>query len=81
MRGPGQRLDGYVAGPGSVVDGRAYVATANPGIAAMPGWLAPCLRTASISLWRPRPAGAAEAGRATLGQFHGDFVLGGLAAR
>lgn len=41
-RGPGDgRTDGgYVVGPGSVVDGRAYVVVADLPIAPLPGWIA-----------------------------------------
>ena len=39
-RGPGLRLGGYLAGPGSVVGGRRYeIARDNP-VAGLPGWLA-----------------------------------------
>jgi hypothetical protein len=56
VRGPGYRLGGYVAGPGSVVGGQAYtVAEASP-VAELPGWLAAALtwRQAARSAQRPR---------------------------
>ncbi|WP_109524833.1 MULTISPECIES: bifunctional DNA primase/polymerase [Nocardia] len=40
IRGPGIRLGGYLAGPGSVVDGRAYTIDTDMPIAMLPAWLA-----------------------------------------
>jgi hypothetical protein len=40
IRGPGQRLGGYLAGPGSVIDGRAYTIATDLPIAMLPSWLA-----------------------------------------
>lgn len=40
VRGPGYRSGGYLAGPGSVVDGKAYAVEADVPIAPLPGWLA-----------------------------------------
>jgi Bifunctional DNA primase/polymerase, N-terminal len=39
VRGPGRRLGGYLAGPGSVVGGRRYEVVADLPIAGLPGWL------------------------------------------
>jgi hypothetical protein len=49
VRGPGYRTGGYLAGPGSVVGGRPYAVTSNPGIAVLPAWLAHSSKTASVS--------------------------------
>lgn len=43
IRGPGYRLGGYLAGPGSVVDGRPYVIERDVPIAGLPAWLAAAL--------------------------------------
>jgi hypothetical protein len=43
IRGPGLRLGGYVAGPGSVVGGRAYTVAEAAPAASLPGWLAEAL--------------------------------------
>jgi hypothetical protein len=43
VRGPGRRRGGYLIGPGSVVDGRAYLIEDPAPIAALPGWLAAAL--------------------------------------
>lgn len=40
IRGPGRTLGGYLAGPGSVVDGRQYVINAAAPTAWLPGWMA-----------------------------------------
>jgi hypothetical protein len=40
VRGPGRRLGGYLAGPGSVVDGAPYVIERDTAIAGLPPWLA-----------------------------------------
>lgn len=40
IRGPGITLGGYLAGPGSVVDGREYVIEVDAPITMLPGWLA-----------------------------------------
>jgi len=40
VRGPGRRLGGYLAGPGSVVDGVPYVIEYDTAIAGLPPWLA-----------------------------------------
>lgn len=39
IRGPGRTLGGYLAGPGSVVEGREYVINVDAPIAELPGWL------------------------------------------
>jgi Bifunctional DNA primase/polymerase, N-terminal len=39
-RGPGMRLGGYLAGPGSVVGDRRYEIARDDPIAELPGWLA-----------------------------------------
>jgi hypothetical protein len=39
IRGPGRTLGGYLAGPGSVVDGREYVIDVDVPIARLPAWL------------------------------------------
>jgi len=39
VRAPGRTSGGYVVGPGSVVDGRAYVIDTDLPIAPLPGWL------------------------------------------
>jgi hypothetical protein len=39
IRGPGRRLGGYLAGPGSVVAGRRYEVAADLPIAGLPAWL------------------------------------------
>ena len=43
IRGPGYRLGGYLAGPGSVVDGQPYIIERNAPIRDLPGWLAAIL--------------------------------------
>jgi hypothetical protein len=59
IRGPGLRLGGYVAGPGSVVGGRAYtLAEASPA-AGLPRWLAAALARRQAARAR-RVAGAAR---------------------
>lgn len=40
IRGPGVTLGGYLAGVGSVVDGRAYMIEVDAPIAPLPTWLA-----------------------------------------
>ncbi|WP_198165383.1 bifunctional DNA primase/polymerase [Nocardia fusca] len=40
IRGPGRTLGAYLAGPGSVVDGREYTIEVDAPIAILPGWLA-----------------------------------------
>jgi Bifunctional DNA primase/polymerase, N-terminal len=40
IRGPGRTLGGYLAGPGSIVDGRQYLIAVDAPIARLPGWLA-----------------------------------------
>lgn len=40
IRGPGLTLGGYLAGPGSVVDGREYMIEVDAPTAWLPGWLA-----------------------------------------
>jgi bifunctional DNA primase/polymerase-like protein len=39
VRAPGQRLGGYLVGPGSLVDGQPYAVERDVPIAALPGWL------------------------------------------
>jgi hypothetical protein len=39
-RGPGLRLGGYLAGPGSAVGGRRYEIARGSPVAELPGWLA-----------------------------------------
>ena len=39
VRAPGQRLGGYLVGPGSVVDGVAYTVARDVAIAPLPAWL------------------------------------------
>jgi len=52
-RGPGLRLGGYLAGPGSVVGGRRYEIARDDPIAELPGWLAALItRPASARLRR-----------------------------
>ncbi|GAA2798611.1 bifunctional DNA primase/polymerase [Saccharopolyspora taberi] len=43
IRAPGRTLGGYLAGPGSVVGGRAYEIEVDAPIAQLPGWLAALL--------------------------------------
>lgn len=43
IRGPGRTHGGYLVGPGSIVDGRAYVVVNDAPIAWLPGWLAALL--------------------------------------
>ena len=43
IRGPGFRTGGYLAGPGSVVDGQPYVIERDTGIRDLPAWLADLL--------------------------------------
>jgi hypothetical protein len=43
VRGPGRRRGGYLAGPGSIVDGTTYVITRDAAIAPLPAWLAALL--------------------------------------
>ena len=43
IRGPGYRLGGYLAGPGSVVDGQPYIIERAAPIRDLPGWLAAIL--------------------------------------
>ncbi|MBC7301031.1 MAG: bifunctional DNA primase/polymerase [Nocardia sp.] len=40
IRGPGRALGGYLAGPGSVIDGREYTIEVDAPIAILPGWIA-----------------------------------------
>lgn len=40
VRGPGRRRGGYLVGPGSIVDGTAYVIARDVAIGELPGWLA-----------------------------------------
>lgn len=47
IRGPGRRLGGYLAGPGSVVAGRRYEVAADIPIGGLPGWLGDQLTSAS----------------------------------
>lgn len=42
-RGPGRRSGGYLIGPGSVVDDRAYLIERAAPVAELPGWLAAAL--------------------------------------
>ena len=52
-RGPGLRLGGYLAGPGSVVGGRRYeIARDNP-ITELPGWLAALITRPASARLRP----------------------------
>lgn len=46
IRAPGVRLGGYLAGPGSTVDGRTYEITRDQPIARLPDWLTHRLRKA-----------------------------------
>jgi hypothetical protein len=50
VRAPGRTSGGYVVGPGSVVDGRAYVIDTDLPIASLPGWLLRLLRPAQPRL-------------------------------
>jgi len=43
VRGPGRAAGGYLIGPGSTVNGSAYVIARDAPIADLPGWLAPLL--------------------------------------
>lgn len=43
IRGPGYRLGGYLAGPGSVVDGQPYIIERAAPIRDLPAWLAAAL--------------------------------------
>lgn len=43
IRAPGQRLGGYLVGPGSVVDGQPYTISQNLPIAPLPRWLTTAL--------------------------------------
>jgi hypothetical protein len=52
-----QRIGGYLAGPGSVVDGAAYAVEADVPVALLPGWLASLLSTGAPA----QPGGAARA--------------------
>ncbi len=45
VRAPGERLGGYLVGPGSVVDGRRYTVIHDLPIAPLPAWLAARLAT------------------------------------
>jgi len=47
VRGPGRRLGGYLAGPGSVIAGRSYEVAADLPIAGLPDWLGDLLVPAS----------------------------------
>ncbi|MFB6726746.1 bifunctional DNA primase/polymerase [Kribbella sp. NPDC056345] len=49
IRGPGRTLGGYLAGPGSIVDGRTYTVVVDVPITPLPAWL-----TALIAR-RPQP--------------------------
>lgn len=40
IRGPGRSLGGYLAGPGSVVDGREYLIDVDVPIVRLPAWMA-----------------------------------------
>ena len=53
IRGPGQRLGGYLAGPGSVVAGRRYEVAADIPIAGLPEWLGDLLAVAGGPPERP----------------------------
>jgi hypothetical protein len=58
-RGPGLRLGGYLAGPGSVVGGRRYEIARDDPIAELPGWLAALItrgRTADMTEIHAKPA-------------------------
>jgi hypothetical protein len=52
IRGPGRRLGGYLAGPGSVVGGRRYEIARDEPAAELPAWLAPLLTRGDRSLRR-----------------------------
>jgi hypothetical protein len=39
VRGPGRRLGGYLAGPGSVIDGLPYTVARDTAIQDLPAWL------------------------------------------
>jgi hypothetical protein len=52
IRGPGRRLGGYLAGPGSVVAGRRYEVAADVPIAGLPGWLGDLLTSVSEPMTR-----------------------------
>jgi len=54
VRAPGQRLGGYLVGPGSIVGGRLYVVTRALPIAPLPRWLTGRLASSGAE---PRPAG------------------------
>jgi hypothetical protein len=56
IRGPGRTLGGYLAGPGSIVDGREYVIDVDVPIAWLPGWLAALLGRRERAR-DPRPRG------------------------
>ena len=50
VRAPGAQLGGYLVGPGSVVDGRAYAVARDLPIAPLPGWLtAKLTRAAAVT--------------------------------
>lgn len=55
VRAPGQRLGGYLVGPGSVVDGRPYTITRDLPIAPLPRWITPHLTGGRRRSTRPAP--------------------------
>jgi hypothetical protein len=58
IRAPGYRSGGYLAGPGSVIDGAAYVIDRDVPAAPLPCWLAGLLTCpAPLSLHRRRRRG------------------------
>jgi hypothetical protein len=48
VRAPGTRLGGYLVGPRSLVDSRAYPVTRDPPIGPPPGWLTTKLTTGTV---------------------------------
>ena len=66
IRGPGYRLGGYLAGPGSVVDGQPYIIERAAPIRDLPAWLAAILSR--------HPERVQETGRRS--GAHGSIVTG-----
>jgi Bifunctional DNA primase/polymerase, N-terminal len=62
VRGPGYRLGGYVAGPGSVVSGSAYTVAEAAPAAGLPGWLAAALTARQERRHANRRPGSADPG-------------------
>jgi len=73
IRGPGYRTGGYLAGPGSVVDGQPYIIERDTGIAELLAWLAGILdasRARERVSKTPRPACQSP------GRYHGEMGRG-----